>query len=155
MFTALFPAADVHHSEHELLDELCAGDYDAVIYNPAGFSAEFVGSASRRYLGSPRDPAHSQLDILQPPQPEPARGQGLDDRSALEYGLIRAGCPVITLAPRDAYLGRRVSRGFRSIEDGVSGLPLDHTGGHIAGFSGSISYRLAIAAVAELLESER
>lgn len=138
------------HSAHELLDHLCAGKYDAVIYNPAGFGAEVVSSdAYCMNPSSSSDPAHSRVDTRQPSLNEPVwgRGRALDGRRALEYGLIRAGCPIVSLSPRDVHL--------EGVLDGSSsGRPLNQAAGYIAGFSGAVSYRLAIAAVADMFESQ-
>lgn len=102
------------------------------------------------------DPARFKADIRQPPQlePEPTRGKGLDDRTALEYGSISARFSTITLARRDASFERSLSRGFGSMEGGICESPLDHAAGYIAGFSGSISYRLVAVAVAGMLGGE-
>ena len=62
---------------------------------------------------------------------------------------MRARCPIVTLVPRDVHLGRREPREFGC------GHPVGYAGGYIEGFSGAVSYRLAIDAIADMLESER
>lgn len=145
--------------EDELLEQLCSGNYDAIVYNPAGFREP--GFASSTCLTSD---ARASSDEVDPQQRDSSQQQQMDfaalhclaNRSALEYGLRRARCPVVRIFPRD------------NIRFETNGFPVERTaigtgsgngehygveaGGSIAGFSGVDSYRLAIAAVASMLD---
>lgn len=57
---------------------------------------------------------------------------------AIEYGLARARCPVVIVSPRDCVAPE--ARGPGQLGQGA-----------ISGFSGVVSYRLAMAAVASVL----
>lgn len=61
---------------------------------------------------------------------------------AIEYGLTRARCPVVIVSPRDGMTPEtRVTGQLRT--------------GAISGFSGVLSYRLAMVAVAGVLDDHR
>ncbi|CAM9722272.1 unnamed protein product [Ectocarpus sp. 12 AP-2014] len=169
--------------EDELLDRLCEGGYDAVVYNPSGFSNQGLRvvvptAASTHQKMTDASPAsnisgtavHTEPADDGFPQPQQSRvddprQKTLDNNvprhsgggSALEYGLKRAGCPVVIISPgRDGNLGANmlpstsrgpdVDHGCRS-ERGAEGI--------IAGFSGAVSYRLAMAAVSSVLDGSR
>ncbi|CAN0174961.1 unnamed protein product [Ectocarpus sp. 6 AP-2014] len=169
--------------EDELLDRLCEGGYDAVVYNPSGFSNQglraVVPTAAHIHRtttdASPASNNSGTAVHTEPaddgfPQPQQSRVDNprqktWDDNvprhngsgSALEYGLERAGCPVVIISPgRDGNLGANmlpstsrgpdVDLGCRS-ERGAEGI--------IAGFSGAVSYRLAMAAVWSVLDGSR
>ncbi|CAM9341251.1 unnamed protein product [Ectocarpus sp. 4 AP-2014] len=169
--------------EDELLDRLCEGGYDAVVYNPAGFSNQGLRAvvptaapihrtmtdASPASINSGTavhtEPADDGFPQPQQPRVADPRHKTWDDNvprqsgsgSALEYGLERAGCPVVIISPgRDGNLGANmlpptsrgpdVDLGCRS-ERGSEGI--------IAGFSGAVSYRLAMAAVSSVLDGFR
>lgn len=172
--------------EDELLDRLCEGGYDAVVYNPSGFSDQgsravvptaapnhrTMTEASRTSNNS-GTAVHTELADDGFPQPQQSRvdyprqklwhddvprqsGNG----SALEYGLERTGCPVVIISPgRDGNLGANIlpptSRG-RDVERVLHGYRLERGAeGIIAGFSGAVSYRLAMAAVSSVLDGSR
>ncbi|CAM9589976.1 unnamed protein product [Ectocarpus fasciculatus] len=163
--------------EDELLDRLCEGGYDAVVYNPAGFSNQGLravvptaapihrtmtdASAASNNSGTAvhTEPADDGFPQSQESQVDYPRQKMWDDNvpreigsgSALEYGLERAGCPVVMISPgRDGNLGKNMlppnSRG-PDVERGAEGT--------IAGFSGAVSYRLAMTAVSSVLEGSR
>ncbi|CAB1112969.1 unnamed protein product [Ectocarpus sp. CCAP 1310/34] len=169
--------------EDELLDRLCEGGYDAVVYNPSGFSNQglrvVVPTAAPTHQmmtdASPASNSSGNAAHTEPAEdgfPQSQQSRVDDPRhktwhdnvprhsgsgSALEYGLERAGCPVVIISPgRDGNLGANmlqstsrgpdVDLGCRS-ERGAEGI--------IAGFSGAVSYRLAMAAVSSVLDGFR
>jgi len=66
-----------------------------------------------------------------------------DSGSVIEYGLAHASCPVVVIFPRCK------SSGARALDVGHSNQAA------IAGFSGVVSYRLAVMAVASILNEIR
>lgn len=161
-FRFLFRCVAHQRREHVLLDRLSRGDYDAIVYNPAGSGLESakrsVHSACQgRKSGADNVDRPSYGEPKSPRQPaEHAEAVvSITDAhySALEYGLARAVCPVVRVMPRDAREEGLARPGTaRSFPTPCPSFP--QAGGVIAGFSGAGSYRLAMAAVGSLLDDE-
>lgn len=183
-----------YHSEDKLLDELCEGGYDAIVYNPSGFGNQAPGtlvtaattlineaeSNASSAAGGPyavadaeQDESYSQLRQMQDPlrqqEAEDWRHHARDDLpgrqrsrqrsegSILEYALVRARCPFVVITPRDDVIpgpGRPASSPDSSLGSAGYSGPSDQVGdrGRISGFSGAVSYRLAMHAVASMLK---
>lgn len=164
------------HSETDLLDRICGDDYDAIVYNPAGFGGDSLCStgttvasvASAATTGSVG--CDGMRMSIQQPFPLHHGGRDTDMHGveglgvlprlhAVEYAIARARCPVIRIVPRESY--SQVGDAARSIRGGnhhgfvIPESSLQGECGVIAGFSGTVSYTLAMAAVARLLEESR
>lgn len=77
----------------------------------------------------------------------------LEDRSALQYALARAGCPVVTILPVDLH-GHESRRSKEKADGAEEQRYVCSPGRVISGFKGASSYSLAMAAVASLLEGD-
>lgn len=135
----------IFFSEDELLDQLSERKYDAIVYNPSGFGYGRAGIV-------PTNPVHpmneKQLAAntatnLSERDKTPFELQQGDSGRVIEYGLARASCPVVVISPRWKLAGARACELGRS----------NH--GTISGFSGVVSYRLAMTAVASMLDEIR
>ncbi len=145
-------------SEDELLDQLCEGGYDAIVYNPSGFgygrdrivpASNAVDPVAEYLLASKAATSRTEGDELPLELRQQQRMQnefqqhGDSSGSVIEYGIAHAGCPVVILSPRSKSYGAHPHE-------------LGHLNeGTIAGFSGVVSYRLAIMAVASMLNEIR
>lgn len=143
-------------SEDELLDKLCEGGYDAIVYNPSGFQVSGLPDSGFRDAPPTAGVSSAAADPDAVVQAEGGEGNGSRQRflrdgyqkrdgrgRAIEYGLARAGCPVVFVSPRDGTApGTRMPAGKLG-------------GGAISGFSGVVSYRLAMVAVASVLDDRR
>lgn len=158
------PSLCLSRREDKLLDQLCTGEYDAIVYNPAGSRNTISAAPPLRGLHNTNkggaeamhDATWSQHDDT-PRSPTTGHDQGhrvAHERtnSALSYALARTGCPVIEVRPHDALSGTRgvVRSKGRATHDGSDSN--DQRRGVISGFSGVTSYKLAMAAVASTLE---
>ncbi|CAM9955264.1 unnamed protein product [Ascophyllum nodosum] len=137
----------------ELLDRLCGGTFDGVIYNPAGFRAVYNIIDARHHAREARrldrDQTSSPLESLFAGQ---SRGPESDALSSLEYALVRTQCPVVRICTRDVPLDGEVLPLTWSDETrGCFGRGIVRSG-VIAGFTGSTSYKLAISAMADILQ---
>lgn len=156
----------IPRSEDELLDKLCEGGYDAIVYNPSGFRHAGLGYSTATAPAHPAQALPSTAIganvVVQPEGGKGAlRGRQLmrsDSRHrhlwrddfqeksgpgrAIEYGLARARCPVVIVAPRDGTAPE-------------TRVPGQLGTGVISGFSGVVSYRLAMVAAASVLDEHR
>lgn len=140
-----------------MLDKLCEGGYDAVVYNPSGFQHSGAGVSA---VTTPLHPAEGLPSTATDPDVvvQAEGGEGDDTRERflrdggrkqgghgrmVEYGLARARCPVVIVSPRDG------AAPDAHVPAGQLG------GGAISGFSGVVSYRLAMVAVASVLGDHR
>lgn len=158
-----------------MLDRLCEGGYDAIVYNPSGFG----GRGSGIEVTTTTAPVHqvsdhplttaTGSDVATDAEQDGdtlRRQQLTRDRferqnsggCAIEYGLSRARCPVVIIAPG---YDDRAGLGIHGLMRGPGTSMGPSFGGHgqsrlgeagtIAGFSGAVSYKLAIMAVASVL----
>lgn len=152
----------VRRSEEELLDKLCEGEYDAIVYNPSGFRFRDAGGFAEVSNTSPVLTAIDADALVQAEGDEGAlRGRQPTRRDSrqhgvrgdvfekhggsgrlIEYGLAHARCPVVTVSPRDDAAPE--TRALGQLGRGA-----------ISGFSGAVSYRLAMMAVASVLKDHR
>lgn len=139
------------------MDGICNGRHDAIVYNPAGiYSLGATRNSPRR--NSNMDAANVAIspnpETEGRPEMQRVENTCLDDQSALQYALARAGCPVVTILPVDVHGRESQKRSTGNADSADEQRYLCPPGRVIAGFKGASSYSLAIAAVASLLEGD-
>lgn len=128
--------------EAELLDQLCGDRYNAIIYNAAGFGSHIIGGREDGD-GTQECETASSFSLS---------GNRTHVRpSALEYALDHVGCPVVRIFPqRDTtWSAGRMHRDLPIQRGRTRKQPR----GIISGFSGAVSYRLALASIQLCLKS--
>lgn len=138
------------HREADILGQLARDRYDAIIYNPAAWGLHQStcrlcdNSTAAGGVPALTRQRHKEYTHMY------AGREGGTSNGTLEYAIRRARCPVVLVFPRDCQLEEKNSSCVKAVDNqrNAEGSSM----GLISGFSGVSCYKLAITAVADMLQ---